>query len=124
MYSDMVKLVLVIFTILVSGCLSTDETDMTLLFVGNQHITCENISVNGIKSESPNGFKVTPEEAVHIAEKEAGFICSNKLGAQLYADENKYYLGRLTSGMSEEDIIKTSIAIDGKSGEVVRAEFK
>ena len=116
----MVKLVLTIYSVLVSGCLTTDETDMTLYFIGNQHITCENISINGIKSEVPNDFKVTPAEAVRIATKEAGFICSNKLGAQLYADESKYYLGRLTLGIAEEDIIKTSIVIDGKSGEVVK----
>ncbi len=71
---------------------------------------------DGSLVKTPSNFVITPYKAVKIAYNNINYSCSNKLGAQIYADNQNYYITRLGD-------LNQAIIIHGASGVVLDNGF-
>lgn len=117
-----VKLTISIILLFLVGC---SEKPSGLVVVAVQHIGKGIMKGDACKTlyreddhavTTPQNFKISPFEAIGIANEELGYSCTNKFGAQILADEQSYYIVRL--GSSQD-----AIMINGINGVVESKGF-
>ena len=116
------KTSLFIFLFLVLGC-SNQNSGLHLValqFVGKGTINedpCKRLYLeDGSDVVTPTNFKLKPHEAVIIAKNNLDYLCTHKWGAQIYADNDNYYIVRL-------DVINDAIIINGTNGAIISKGF-
>ena len=111
-----------IILLIISGC---TKSQPTLEVVAIQHVGKGIMNGDACKTLyredndaviSPTNFKITPYEAVKIANEKLGYSCGNKLGAQILADKEHYYIVRLGN-------VQDAIVISGADGSIVSSGF-
>lgn len=65
---------------------------------------------------TPVQFRISPYEAIKLAEARLGFSCRHKWGAQIYASSTHYFIARAGN-------LSRAIVIDGITGELVSEGF-
>lgn len=116
------KSIILIIIVFLFGC---DKTEPNFEFVAIQHIgkgimngdSCRTLyREDGHNVKTPEKFKITPYQVVMLAKENLGYSCGHKLGAQILADKENYYIVRL-------DFIQDAIIINGKNGSIISEGF-
>jgi len=117
------KICLYLLLIFVSACNSA-QTSLKLVAV--QHTgssnelsddVCRSLYRNdGRQIVTPVSFKLTPYQAIILAKNNLDYSCSNKFGAQIYADSESYFIVRLA-------VISEAIIINGTTGKIISEGF-
>lgn len=74
---------------------------------------------NAAEATMPNGFKVTPSDAIN---KAAPFFIGNPFVLIVYADSQYYYVDIASKTAGAETARTRGVKIDGKTGKIVRGE--
>ena len=116
------KAVIFIMVIFVTGCTKSDHK---LEFVAIQHIgkgilngdACKTLyREDGRMIKLPENFKLTPYEAIAIANEQLGYSCGNKFGSKILADKQHYYIVQL-------NVRQNAIIINGEDGSILSKGF-
>lgn len=65
---------------------------------------------------TPANFRITPYQAVAIANERLAYSCGHKLGARILADNENYYIVRLEN-------VQNAIIINGADGAILSKGF-
>lgn len=88
------------------------------VYVGEIPLGCGQV-VNGNKPvKVPEGFKVTPDEAMNLATSKAKLRCNSKLQQVVYADSKNYYIFDSVLLPLGNQAAHSGILVDGQSGSV------
>ena len=74
---------------------------------------------NAAEATTPNGFKITPSDAIN---KAAPFFIENPFALIVYADTQYYYVDIPSKTATAESARTRGVKIDGRTGKIVRGE--
>ena len=89
--------------------------------VGEAPAGCKEVLYKKKPAKVPQGFKVSPVEALALAAKGAGFDCSGKSQRYVRANAKSYMILNVTQ-MDSGGLKYSTVVINGTTGEVIKSE--
>ena len=115
MYKQICILILLVLIAPITGQ-GSDDSLPGYKFIGEIPVGCDSVTNPEGLVEKPEGFRITPDEAMKIAIKNTRIKCVSKLQQVIYADSNNYYFIN-SIALTHPDVFHSqAVVIDGVSG--------
>ena len=101
------------------GCRTSNDAANSKTVGKSQSITRVCAQRNAAEAKTPDGFKVTPAQAI---EKAKPFFISNPFELLVYANGQDYYVDAAIDRLTQGRLRDRSVKISGQTGEVLRGE--